>query len=225
MENTERRLTAMHPSLTGLWDNAAGSWTPLNGWRQAGANVFFHETQIDLSGYAMDSLTFFPNSVGLQDPGVYSFLPQTILPEAPQQAIQVLDIITSVPISGVQGILDVADLQAPFPSNTGVGMLGSDQDFTSILFGMYRFFTANTNIPYPGYQQLERSQRFDSGEATAADKLYCYRIVLTLQQDLIDGDFIAIPACRQLVAGVLSEEPELVYMQRLKRSYELANQV
>lgn len=221
MVNQERRLSALHPSLVGTWDNVAGSWTDLNGWQQASALVFFHETQLDLSGYSRDSLTFFPTSVGLQDPGIYSFTPQTILPEAPQQAIQVLDIVTSVPMS----IAQVANLQAPFPNNTGPGMLGSDYEFETILFGMYRFFTANTNIPYPGYQQLERSQRFDSGEATAADKLYCYRIVMTFQQDLIEGDSIQVPACRQLIAGVMSEETELVYMQRLKRGYELANQV
>ena len=225
MENTERRITALHPSLVGAWDNAAGSWTPLNGWQPAGPSTYFHETQIDLSGYSMESLTFFPNSVGLQDPGIYTFNPQVILPDTPVQGIIVLDIITSVPIIGAQGILDVALAQNPFPNNTGLGMLGSTHEFETILFGMFRFFTANTNIPYPGYCQLERSQRFDSGEPTAADKLYCYRIVTSLQQDLVDGDFIQIPACRQLIAGVMSAEPELVYMQRLKRSYELANQV
>lgn len=227
MENTDRRLIALHPSLVGIWDNAAGTWAAsngLNGWQQAGTTTFFHETEIDLSGYAMDSLTFFPNSVGLQDPGIYAFTPNVLLPDAPQQAIQVLDIITSVPISGMAGILAAAELQDP-SSNIGIGMLGSPHDFTTILFGMYRFFTANTNIPYPGYQQLERSQRFDSGEPTAADRLFCYRIVNTFQQDLVDGDSIAIPACRQLIAGVLSAEADEVYLQRLKRSYEIANQV
>lgn len=221
MENSERRITALHPSLEGIWNNTLGSWGPLNGWQQSSPTVFFHETQIDLSGYAMDSLTFFPNAVGIQDPGIYYLNIATLLPDAPQQAIQVLDVITSVPLTPSV----IALLQQPGTGNTGLGMLGSTQEFETILFGMYRFFTANTNIPYPGYQQLERSQRFDSGEPTAADKLYCYRIVSTLQQDLVDGDAIGIPAARQLIGGVMSAEPELVYMQRLKRSYELANQV
>jgi hypothetical protein len=221
MDNTDRRLTALHPSLVGAWDGALGRWNLLNGWQQASTTVYFHETQLDLSGYSRESMTFFPNALGLQDPGIYSLNIQTLLPEAPQQALQILDIITSVPMD----IDQVAALQRPFPNNTGPGMLGSEYDFSTILFGMYRFFTANTNIPYPGYQQLERSQRFDSGEPTAVDKLYCYRIVGSLQQDLVDGDSIGIPACRQLVSGVFSEETELVYMQRLKRGYELANQV
>jgi len=221
MENSDRRLTALHPSLVGTWDNAEGRWTPLNGWQQASPAVYFHETVIDLSGYSRESLTFFPNSVGIQDPGIYTLTVATVLPEHEQKAIQVLDIITSVPMD----IDAVAQLQLPFPNNTGPGMLGSDYDFTTILYGLYRFFTSNVNIPYPGYQQLERSQRFDSGEPTAVDRLYCYRIVGTLQQDLVDGDTLGIPACRQLVAGVMGEESELVYMQRLRRGYELANQV
>jgi hypothetical protein len=221
MDNTARRLTALHPSLVGAWDNALGTWSPLNGWQQASTTVYFHETSIDLSGYARESMTFFPDAVGLQDPGIYTLGIQTLLPDAPQQALQVLDIITSVPMD----INQVALLQSPSPNNAGPAMLGSEYDFSTILFGMYRFFTANTNMPYPAYQQLERSQRFDSGEPTAVDRLFCYRIVRSLQQDLIDGDTIGIPACRQLVSGVFSEESELVYMQRLKRGYELANQV
>ena len=228
MDNQDRRLIALHPSLSGVWNNAIGSWTPLNGWEQADPSTYYHETEIDLSGFSRESLTFFPNAVGIQDPGVYLFTPQTIVPELAQQAIQVLDIITSVPIRGAR-LLELAETQRPSnaldSANTGMGMLGSDFDFTPILFGMYRFFTANTNIPYPGYQQLERSQRFDSGEPTAVDRLFCYRIVSTFQQDLIAGDSLSIPACRQLVSGVMSEESELVYMQRLKRGYELANQV
>lgn len=228
MENTDRRLTALHPALNAGWDNAAGIWTPLNGWQKAGTSTYYHQTEIDLSGFSRESLTFFPNAVGIQDPGVYLFRPQVILPEFEQQALQVLDIITSVPLRGAAGVLEVADSQRPFgglpAANTGMGLLGSDYDFTPILFGMYRFFTANSNIPYPGYVQLERSQRFDSGEPTAVDRLYCYRIVSHFQQDLIDGDSLSVPACRQLVSGVMSQESELVYMQRLKRGYELANQ-
>ncbi len=66
---------------------------------------------------------------------------------------------------------------------------------------------------------------FDSGEPSASENLYCYRIVHTAQQDLINGNSVQIPAARQLIAGVIAEESDLVYMQRLKRSYELANQV
>ena len=93
----------------------------------------------------------------------------------------------------------------------------------------------NTTFKIPNFQQLQRSQRFESGEPTAADKLYCYRIVQIQADGLLPTDpsggltpgqsYISIPAARQLIAGRINEESELVYMQRLKRSYELANQV
>jgi len=217
MDSKERRLAAMHPALVSTYSGAAG-WANLNGWQTIpGTDVtVFHETQIDLSGYAMDSLTFFPTSLGLQDPGIYIF---KVGGSSIASGLQVLDIVTSVPMN-IQEISDAIAVD-----NTGPGMLGSTREFETILFGSFRFFTENTQIPYPNYQQLERSQRFDSGEPTAADKLYCYRIVCMLTTDLDDNSVLSIPAARQLVAGVMGEETELVYMQRLKRSYELANQV
>jgi len=203
----------MHPSLAATYDGV--QWTNLNGWELAGGTSVSHETVIDLSGYAMESLTFFPAAIGLQDPGIYLFSAGAA---SPYSGLQVLDIVTSVP-------MDLT--QVPLDQNNGIGtgMLGSLYEFETIVFGMYRFFSANLNIPYPGYQQLERSQRFDSGEPNASDKLYCYRIVTPLTLDLEPTSTLLVPAARQLIGGAMDEEPELVYMQRLKRSYELANQV
>ena len=212
----ERRLAAMHPSLSS--DYSTGQWNNLNGWTvlNAAETRFAHETVIDLSGYAMESLTFFPAAIGLQDPGFYTYLPGA---GSTYNGMQVLDIVTSVPMD-----LDtVANSQG---LGRGPGMLGSLYEFETILFGMFRFFTANTNIPYANYQQLERSQRFDSGEPNAADKLYCYRIVTLLSDGPPEPTSrFAVPAARQLIGGAMDAESELVYMQRLKRSYELANQV
>jgi hypothetical protein len=104
-------------------------------------------------------------------------------------------------------------------------MLGSTREAETILMGQFRFFTPNTFLTYPNYVQLERSQTFGSGDPTAADKLYCYRIVSVISDDLGDGALAIIPAARQILNGYMDEETELVYMQRLKRSYELANQV
>lgn len=209
----ERRLNAMHPSLNATYDGAA--WTNLNGWSLGTGTTLFNETVIDLSGYAMDSLTFFPAAIGLQDPGIYLFKAGL---GSPYSGIQVLDIITSVP-------MDASQVALATNQGAGPGLLGSKYEFETILFGMYRFFSLNTNIPYENYQQLDRSQRFDSGEPNASDKLFCYRIVTPLAQDLDPSSIISVPAARQLIGGAVDAEPELVYMQRLKRSYELANQV
>jgi hypothetical protein len=139
----DRTLSAMHPSLVASFEDALGGWQNLNGWSVTpSTNTLYHETQIDLSGYAAESLTYFPEAVGIQDPGTYL-------------------------------------------ARGGPG----------------------------------------SGDPTAADKLFCYRIVSVISDDLGDGALAVIPAARQILNGYMDEETELVYMQRLKRSYELANQV
>lgn len=214
MSEEDRTLKAMHPNLIATYDDTANVWTNLNGWNVDGS-LIWHETALDLSGYAMQSLTIFPEAVGIQDPGTYLFKAGVA---SPYSAIHVLDIITSVP-------MDIPQVSADIVNNIGPALLGSLYEYETIIFGSYRFFTLNQNIPYPNYQQLERSVRFDSGEPNASDKLFCYRIVRTLQTDLDDDSTLTIPATRQLVSVKLEEESELVYMQRLKRSYELANQV
>ena len=219
-----RRLAAMHPSLTltyqggTTWAPTAG--TPRTGWQQLGSNTgFFHETQIDLSGYALQDMTFFPSAVGVQDPGVYRMLPGAA---STTSSLYVLDLITSTPINPDDVMLTdlLGNMQGP-------GMFGSDETFETILYGLFRVFAENNTIKIPNFQQLQRSQRFESGEPTAADKLYCYRIVQISATGTLDAGltYIVVPAARQLIAGRITEESDLVYMQRLKRSYELANQV
>jgi len=223
-----RRLAAMHPAL-GLQYEGGPMWGTITGtdptktqtgWTQLSTNSgWYHETQIDLSGYAMDSLTFFPSAVGVQDPGVYRMLPGAT---STTSALYVLDLITSTPIDPEK--IMVTDM---FYGMLGPGMLGSDETFETILYGLFRAFSENSTIKIPNFQQLQRSQRFESGEPTAADKLYCYRIVQINANGPLDPglSYIVVPAARQLIAGRIDEESELVYMQRLKRSYELANQV
>lgn len=144
----DRTLSAMHPALIATFDPLTGGWSNLNGWELAAPTVLFHETQIDLSGYAAKSLTYFPEAVGIQDPGTYLFAGG---PGAQYTALQVLDIITSVPMN----ILEISDVQATLV--TGPGMLGSSREAQTILMGQYRFFTPNTFLTYPNYVQLERS--------------------------------------------------------------------
>ena len=213
----ERTITTEHTSLVGQYANATSTWSGLNGWTQINPNLLFHEASVDLSGYAMEDLTMYVEELGLQDPGIYSFIAGA---GATYSGIQVLDLITSVPMTED----DLTSLQNN-ATVIGPGMLGSVQNFEQIVLGTYRFFTPNSLIAYPGYQQLARTQRFDSGEPNASDKLFSYRIVILLTDDLDDNSVLLVPACRQLVGSRFFKEEFLHYMMRLKRSYELANQV
>jgi hypothetical protein len=64
-------------------------------------------------------------------------------------------------------------------------------------------------------------------EPTAADKLFASRIVMPYGKvaNTILMTSMASPAQRVGFRGMMAEEPTLEYMMRLKRSYELANQV
>ena len=88
-------------------------------------------------------------------------------------------------------------------------------------------FTVDTTMAVAGgnnFLRLIDRQTFSSLEPTAADKLYGYRIiVLAAAEGEIETAYV--PASRVLIPGTLSAEPKLEYMMRLKRSYELANQV
>lgn len=226
----EERFAAMHPDLYAqAVEEPAGSGNYVMkvlrpGWQQVNEECFFHETQIDLSGYARQDLSFFPTSIGIQDPGIYTSV-NAATPTGVN--MQVLDIITSVPLIGDGTPGQVADAML---GGSAPGMISTLQDFETIMLGQYRWFTPESTFTgVGGLLALFRSQRFDSGEPTAADKLFCYRIIRIFKEGipapLQQGDLIRSPACRQLIAGIMTKEEDLVHMMRLKRSYELANQV
>ena len=69
---------------------------------------------------------------------------------------------------------------------------------------------------------------FSSLEPTAADCLYCYRVFAVPRPGAVGEDGVTqlfLPPKRVIFDAFTVEEPELEYMMRLKRSYELANQV
>jgi len=66
---------------------------------------------------------------------------------------------------------------------------------------------------------------FSSLDPTAANKLWCYRVVrVNAAAPLAPARVLNIPASRFILVGTTIEEKELPYMMRLKRSFELATQ-
>jgi hypothetical protein len=217
---TNRRLEALHPNYWAKYDGTKWvGYAPFGetGWSVIGGAVatLSHETQLDLSGYNLQRKTIFPRAVGIQDPGLYSFKPGA---GSNSDGLLIMDVITSVP-------LDIVEVSNNSVLGVYPGTLGSKYDYSQVIFGMARFFAKNTTVPFPNYQQLQRTARFGSGEPNASDKLYCYRIVRILAEVLDNTSEILLPSCRQVISANIDEEPHLEYMMRLKRSYELAGQV
>jgi hypothetical protein len=62
---------------------------------------------------------------------------------------------------------------------------------------------------------------FSSASPFAQDNLWCTRILIPRTSNFDDGYFLAAPASRFIVQGLIGKEEELTYMMRLKNSYEL----
>jgi hypothetical protein len=205
-------LKPRNETVQALFPAAAASyvvaeWVDTLGYDALGPDALLFETTIDLSGWSMNEFTFGTVQTQYQDPGVYSTT-------AASAKAEVVEIISDVPISN-------ADLQT-VAGNLGTnvpGMMGSKQDFATILYGNYRLYVPNASLTaFPGFLQLISSGSFGSKEPTASDRLYCYRIVKCFGAP---GETLAVPACRVGLFGSMYQEGDIEYMMRLKRSYEL----
>ena len=198
-------LVAMFPSVAATY--TGGLWIDTKGYTPLGADALVFTSTIDLSGWSMEEFTFGTVQTQYQDPGVYSST-------AASARTEVVEIISDVPIS-----LDNLLIINNNLGNTAPGMIGSKEDFTTIIYGNYRLYVPNLSLAaFPGFLQLISSGSFGSKEPTASSRLYCYRI---LKCEGAPDETLAAPACRVGLFGAMYQEKDLEYMMRLKRSYEL----
>jgi len=227
-EDMQRTLCAEFGPLSVEWNKGSSSWTTLLGGagyeELGGSGYYVLQQDIDLSGYAMERKTFYPYSSFEQRGGLTSGKFDATLTQQPY--VIDMTIISSVPLSLED--LSASIVQAPgfnffSGSLVGTGRFNREQ----IIHGELKWYTVDSTLSVPGgantLKLIER-QVFSSLEPTAADKLYSYRILgVGTAED--EGDVASWPATRVLIPGNISSEPKLEYMMRLKRSYELANQV
>lgn len=201
------------------------------------------EHKLDLSGYAMEDLTtYFTDSfeqrgspsqltwgepVGGGKAGLDSF----------SASVFEIIILSTVPISDDNMLLMPLNYPGftPFPYTVS-GIESGNFDRTHIIHGTGRVWTVDSTfsssftVKGGAYGVPLQTMNFSSLEPTAADAIYCYRIIMcpeSLAEDSNDVqlDGVLFPPIRVLLGAVIDEEPTLEYMMRLKRSYELANQV
>ena len=198
-------VQALFPAVSATYVGA--EWVDSLGYDALGPDALIYSTTIDLSGWSMNEYTFGTMRTQYQDPGVYAT-------NALSAKAEVVEIISDVPISNVDLQLVAGNLGVNVP-----GMMGSRQDFTTILYGNYRLYVPNASLTaFVGFLQLISSGSFGSKEPTASDRLYCYRIVKCFGAP---GETIEAPACRVGLFGSMYQEADIEYLMRLKRSYEL----
>jgi len=226
MEARQLRLQAMFPAIQNIWNFDSKTWGPYpftdnQSWNfdstlvggQQRPYAWYHTT-IDLSRMSMEDETLFPLGITVQDPGLY------LCSDTVNKSMVVIDLITTKEIDPSL-IVNFSGLFFDDLTGSMYGMMRSSDDQTQIVFGQFRLMTHNINLPgLPDTLHTEWSKDFSSGEPTAADKLHCYRIV-QIPGEASPNSQLYVPAARFYLTAVIDEEPDLEYMMRLKRSYEL----
>ena len=202
------------------WPSINTGWLPVPNYP---ALAVYYEDSIDLSGYALQSMTFFPELGFLQ--------------ESPLRAITGLSAMGTLDATIISSIpLDIEYTAIQLNLAAGPGMLDYPEGLSTnptptqwetIPFCRVRYDALDTSLVSQSLTRPVEINQIGSLEPTAADKLYIYRIVIPLSNVADDTTFtsLTIPAQRVGFKGMMAEEPQLEYMMRLKRSYELANQV
>lgn len=208
-------------------------------WRALGGlnNYWMCEDIINLEGYQMKDMTAYFRQSFEQRGGLYSVNWAASAPDpltSFTSAVQETVIISTVPFSD-DNLIFVAINQPGFisikpttidPGNFNRDMIIHGRTYLhgiDTVFGS-DVFTANGSA----YTRIVQQQDFSSLEPTATDKLYVYRVLGISDagsQDQAGLTQVAIPPCRVILDTKFVKEEELPYLMRLKRGYELANQV
>ena len=206
----------------------------------SGVNLaWISEHKLDLSGYAMDDLTmYFRNSFeqrGGSTNVIWKVDDSTNPILANETVFQETTILSSVPMSDDNLVSLIYTMPGFIPFNLS-GILPGNFDRTHIIHGSQLIWGIDStfggetfNANGFGYSRIIQANDFSSLEPTAADCIYCYRFIVmplsytrTSEKGL---ESALIPPTRVILNAMSDQEPQLEYMMRLKRSYELANQV
>lgn len=170
------------------------------------SEMFRWRGYIDLGGLEREALTFFLQNA--QVPESNSFYGLGI-------AIHVVDVISKVEITDddLNLVTRTGNLYTP-------GFNDSVQDMDQVLWGRIRGFYHDSGWTSDNLQQQYYQQVWGEGIATSASRLHLTRYVTCHT----DESALFVPgACFQVV-GTAVEEPDLEYIMRLRRDYELAKQ-
>jgi len=192
--------------LTESWQTTTGTNSPYGAITLVGPDGFAYQDKIDIGGWTRQGLTAFFSNQYLQRDGPY--IPGFALPVDTNDTLQARDyvIITDVPLELT-------------PTVIHAGFMDDESDYTTIKFGQANIFMQSTTTPT--LMINADGWGTGSGQPTASGTLYITRIVIPHRDLAVPTDSITFPAMRYVAQGVASEEPEFVYLTRLRRSYEL----
>lgn len=186
-----------------------------NGWEvissDANALIIAFRSYIDLAGWTRQDLTTFTQGVDIQKQS----LPLAALTNTQSDRVHEYDFLTT-------RILTDAEL-----TYTGgfslPGFASSTCDLMEVVYGERMAYASNTQIE-PVHQYIQvGGETFGSGNPTAMDKLHWTRLYVIHYP--FDSDGIILQPANLVVQAMTVKEKDLVWMERLRRSYVLQGEL
>jgi len=181
--------------------------TGTNGWTglisdSGSYPIGVYRTYFDLEGWTKEELTTFVQGVDIQK----SHMPLQVVAGS-------LTLVQEIDILSTRRITD-AEITAwrEYP-----GFLPSTVDIMQVVYGETVEYAENATIP--GTYVRVNAGTFGTGDPTAMDKLHWTRIYACVNQMSNTGLVIYPTNC--VVQAVTAKEKDLVWMERLRRSYVL----
>jgi len=178
-----------------------------NGWETINTNDVCYRTYIDLSGWSIQQLTTFTQGIDIQK----SNIPLLAIPPATADVVWEFDFITTRRLTREE-LAGIVFGNCP-------GFLPSTVDLMDVIYGERMQYARNTTIPQTVVQIS--GETFGSGNPTAMNKLHWTRYLALGNSSPTDE--LTIYPTNLVVQAMTVEEKDLVYLERLRRSYVLQN--
>ena len=212
LTDSPRILNSLVPGFAGnsvegdLSFQVAGQGWNIIDTQDSPGKMFCWRGYLDLGGMEREALTFFIQNAQVLESNIPSGL---------GHFIEVTDVISKI---------EITDSDLNTPTATGhtyaPGFPDSLQDMEQVLWARRRSFFHDSNWTSDTLQQLYDSKIWGEGIATSAGRLHLTRYVGCSTNE---SALSVPPSCFQIV-GTAVEEPDLNYIMRLRRDYELASQ-
>lgn len=190
-----------------VWADTPGTSTATNGWETiqdlpSGLVYWVKRTYIDLAGWTREELTTFVQGVDIQKQAL-----PLMQAGGGAQGLNEYDIVSTRRLTD-----DECQLYL-----NGPGFLPSTVDMMQVIYGEFTQLAINTTVP--GTFIRTNGGSFGSGVPTATDKLHWTRIYYAHVP--LAGDRFVIHPTNLVIQAVSAKEKDLVWMERLRRSYVL----
>jgi len=185
--------------------SSTGDWNVIR--EDANMLILAYRTFIDLSGWSRESLTTFTQGVDIQK----QQLPLRSLTAAGMLTCDEFDFITTREITDNELDFDVVlGGQESLP-----GFLNNTVDLMQVIYGERMQYAVNQSVDFT-YVQIS-GETFGSGNPTAMNRMHWTRLFLIRGPVNLDG-FTIYPT-NLVIQAMTLEEKDLVWIERLRRSY------